>query len=117
MTSFLSLFTSFSTLVCCALPALFVVVGFGAAFAGLVAAVPELIWISEHKLWFFGFGAVMILIGGILQFMNRSVSCRIDELGAACVTTRDWSVWVYWVSVGLYGVGVFFSFIAPRLLS
>ena len=38
-----ALFTSFGTLICFALPALFVALGMGAAVAGIVSAVPQLI--------------------------------------------------------------------------
>ena len=40
---------SSGTLVCCALPALFVTVGAGAALSSLVSAVPQLVWLSENK--------------------------------------------------------------------
>src|SRR5665213_842289 len=106
--SFLSLFTSLSTIMCCALPALFVVLGFGAAFAGLTSAIPQLIWISEHKIWFFSLGAIFLALGGFLQWRNRQLACPIDELGVACATTRDWSLWVYISSLTLYSVGIFF---------
>jgi hypothetical protein len=113
--AFLSLFTSLSTIVCCALPALFVVLGFGAAFAGLTSAFPQLIWVSEHKVWFFSFGAIFLILGGLLQWKNRQLSCPIDDLGAACATTRDWSGWIYFSSLALYVIGAFFSYAAPRL--
>ena len=116
--AFLSLFTSISTLLCCALPALFVVLGFGAAFAGLVGAVPQLIWLSENKLWLFGIGGILLLMGGILQWRVRIIACPIDtSLGDACSTTRDWSKIIYLLSLGLYFTGVFFAFIAPKLFA
>src|SRR6267154_1186646 len=96
--AFLSLFTSLSTVLCCALPALFVVLGFGAAFAGLTSAFPQLVWISEHKIWFFSFGAVFLVMGGLHQLKNRQIDCPPNGLGAACSTTRDWSVWIYFSS-------------------
>src|SRR3954467_8150920 len=109
--SFLSLFTSVSTLLCCALPALFVVLGMGAAFAGLVGTFPQLIWISEHKTLVFGSGAILLSIGGLLQHEARKRACPLDpKLGSDCKTTRDWSLWVYGLSVALYLVGVGFAF-------
>ncbi len=111
--AFLSLFASASTLLCCALPALFVVLGFGAAFAGLVGNVPQLIWLSEHKLWLFGIGGVLLLLAGALQWRARSQSCPVDPtLVQACRTTRDWSAPIYFPSLALYLVGGFFAFIA-----
>jgi len=109
--SFLSLFTSVSTLFCCALPALFVVLGFGAAFAGLVGSFPQIVWISEHKFLVFGSGALLLALGGFLQFKSKQLSCPAEPaLGEACATTRDWSAFVYWTSVILYLIGSFFAF-------
>ncbi len=109
--AFLTLFTSASTLICCALPALFVTLGLGAAFAGLVTKVPQLIWISEHKIIVFGFGAVMLTIGGFMQWQVKNIDCPIDQnLADACKTTRSWSPTLYFLSVGLYLVGFFFAF-------
>lgn len=114
--AFLSLFTSVGTLVCCALPALFVVLGFGAAFAGFIGNVPQLIWLSENKLWIFAVGAVLIFAGGVLQWRAKKLSCPIDsELGNACATTRDWSRVTYLASVTIYLIGAFFAFIAPKI--
>ena len=111
--AFLSLFASVGTLLCCALPALFVVLGFGAAFAGLVSHVPQLIWLSENKLWLFSIGASFLLIGGALRWRARQDACPIDpRTGEACRTTRDWSGTLYWVSVAIYAVGTYFAFLA-----
>lgn len=109
--SFLTLFSSASTLVCCALPALFVTLGMGAAFAGLVSQVPQLIWMSENKLWFFGFGGTMLVLAGIGQYQARSLPCPIDAAKAkACDKTRRWSKRVYALSVLIYAVGATFAF-------
>jgi hypothetical protein len=118
LASFLTLFTSFSTLICCALPALFVSLGFGAAFAGLIGNFPQLIWISEQKLYLFGFGGALLAVGGFIQWRSKQLACPIDPKRAeACESTRSWSHGVYFVSVGLYLIGAFFAFVAPRLLS
>jgi hypothetical protein len=114
--SFLSLFASASTLLCCAIPALFVVLGMGAAFAGLVGIFPQIVWISENKPAVFGGGALLLLGAGILQYRARTAACPIDpKLGETCAVTRDWSKIIYFVSVTLFSVGAFFAFIAPKL--
>ena len=51
--SYLSLFTSFGTLLCCALPSLLVLLGLGATVASFLAAVPSLVTLSRHKDWVF----------------------------------------------------------------
>ena len=58
----LTIFSSVGTLVCCALPALLVSIGAGAVMASLVSAVPQLVWISEHKIPLFVFAGLLLLI-------------------------------------------------------
>ena len=114
--AFLSLFTSLSTLLCCALPALFVVLGFGAAFAGIVGNVPQLIWLSENKVLIFSVGAVLLAIGGGLQWKARAMACPSDPAQASvCRDTKDWSKAIYFASLTIYLTGAFFAFIAPTI--
>ena len=51
--SFLSLFTSLGTLLCCALPSLLVLVGLGATVASVLSQAPWLVSMSHHKHWVF----------------------------------------------------------------
>jgi hypothetical protein len=114
VTSLLSLFASSSTLVCCALPALLVALGAGAALSGLVGAFPQIVWLSEHKVALFIFAGLMLAASGALQWVNRQAPCPIDpRLRDACLRTRKLSRRVYGVSVGLYLVGGFFAFLLP----
>jgi hypothetical protein len=62
--SVLSLFTSGGTLICCALPALLVAVGAGAALSSLVSVFPQLVWLSEHKVWVFGVAGAALAVAG-----------------------------------------------------
>jgi hypothetical protein len=116
--SWLSVFTSGSTLVCCALPALMVAIGAGAALSGLVSAVPQLVWLSEHKLEVFGGAGIMLAAAGVLQWRaRRALACPADsDLAASCETTKDISLVVWWVSVAILAIGAFFAFAAPLLL-
>lgn len=114
--AWLSLFTSSGTLVCCALPALLVSLGAGAALAGLVATVPSLVVLSEYKEFVFGFCAVMLIISGYMQWQSRYAPCPIDPaLAAACTRTRRVSLWIYGVSVATFVTGGFFAFVLPVL--
>ncbi|MCE3602460.1 hypothetical protein LXA47_02400 [Massilia sp. P8910] len=110
--SVLSLFTSASTLICCALPALLVALGAGAALSSVIAAVPQLAWFSEHKEVVFGFATVMLLLSGAMQWRARSLQCPTDQaLAARCASTRRAAAWVYPAAVGLYLIGGFFAFV------
>jgi hypothetical protein len=116
LTSVLSLFASSSTLICCALPALLVALGAGAALSGLVGAFPQIVWLSEHKIGLFIFAGLMLAASGGLQWINRNAPCPIDPaLRDACLRTRKVSLRVYWVSLGVYLVGGFFAFVLPWL--
>ena len=116
--SFLSLFTSGGTLLCCALPALLVSIGAGAAMAGLITNFPQLVWLSEHKLGLFGVAGLMLLIAGLLQWRAKSLPCPADPaLASACLRARKISRWIYIFSVAIFAVGFFFAFMAPMLTS
>jgi hypothetical protein len=116
--SWLSIFTSAGTLVCCALPAAFVAVGAGAALAGLVGAVPQLVWLSEHKEGVFGVAALMLVAAGVMQYRARFAPCPADpRLAAECHRARKMSRVVYLFSVVTFALGFFFAFVAPSLFS
>jgi len=113
----LGLFTSVGTLLCCALPALLVTLGAGAALAGLVSAAPWLVTLSKYKLYTFGIAGGILLVAGILRWRARGAPCPADPAAArACDRLRRVSAIIYWVAVTLYSIGAFFAFIAPRLL-
>jgi hypothetical protein len=112
--SFLSLFTSGSTLICCALPALLVSIGAGAAMAGLIGTFPQIVWISEHKTSLFLFAGVMLAGAGAMQWRARSLPCPSDPaLALACIRARRISFYIYLISVTIFLIGFFFAFIAP----
>jgi hypothetical protein len=116
--SLLSLFSSGGTLVCCALPALFVSLGAGAVMASVVSSVPQIVWFSEHKLGVFIFAGVMLSISGFLQWKARSLPCPSDkELAELCNKTRVNSLRVYFFSVSVFLIGGFMAFVAPWLMS
>jgi hypothetical protein len=113
----LSLFTSSGTLVCCALPALLVALGAGAALSSLVSAVPALVVLSEHKEAMFIFAGVMLAISGRLQWQGRFAPCPVDpQLRDACLKTRKTSAWIYGISVVIFLTGGFFAFVLPNFL-
>lgn len=115
--SVFSLFTSISTLVCCALPALLVTIGAGAVLSSLVSNVPQLVWISNHKPEVFGLAGSMLLLAGWFQWRSRNAPCPADpELAEVCRRARRNSKIVYWVSVATFLVGAWFAFVAPLLI-
>ena len=114
--AFLSLFTSTGTLLCCALPALLVALGAGAALSTLVSVVPGLVWVSEYKEVVFAAAGLMLAVSGWLQWRGRFAACPIDPAQRdACLKTRKTSGRVYLASVVVYAFGGWFAFIQPLL--
>ena len=111
-----TLLASSGTLICCVLPAVMVSLGAGAALAGLVTAIPQLVWLSAHKIFVFGFAFIMLGISGFLLNHARSLPCPSDPvLGKACSSLRKVS-WFLWSSALLLTIlGSVFAFILPYI--
>jgi hypothetical protein len=111
-----ALAASSGTLICCALPALLVALGAGAALAGLVSVFPQIVWLSEHKAPVFGVAAVAMALGGWMQWRNRSAPCPTEPaLREACLRTRRTSARVYAASLACLALGAWFAFVQPLL--
>ena len=113
----LSLFTSISTLLCCALPSLFLVLGAGAVLTGILSNAPFLITLSKYKVILFSVAGAMIFISGYLIWYNRNAPCPADPLKAiACKRLRLTSLIIYSLSFFTYLIGFFFAFIITIIL-
>ena len=111
-----SLFTSVSTLICCALPALFVTLGAGATLASIVSVAPWLMVLSHYKVWTFGVSGIMLVLAGILQWRGRFAACPVDPvLASICRRNRRISKVIYGLSLVFWMVGFFFAFIAAEI--
>lgn len=116
--NYFMLFGSMGTLICCALPSLLVSLGLGAVMAGLASNVPGLIWASEHKTEMFLFAGTMLAINGFLLWRNRNAPCPIDpQLRDACINGRSASKMMYFLSLSVFLIGVFFAYAAPQIFS
>ncbi len=112
----LSLFTSVGTLLCCALPALLVTLGMGAALAGLVGAAPWLSVVSEYKEIVFAVAGVLITAAIVMQWRARHAPCPADPLKAkACARLRKISRGILIFSILIYLTGFFFAFLAADI--
>lgn len=112
--SIASLFTSFSTLLCCALPSLLVAIGMGAVLAGIVSDFPLLVALSKYKNWTFLAAGIMIGFNFWLFYgRKRSQACEIDENGkeTACDTAARWSKVILWISASIYLAGLFMAYL------
>lgn len=112
----LTVFSSLGTLLCCALPALLVSLGAGAALASVVSIVPQLVWLSEHKVPLFIFAGVMLVLSSISTYRNYHAPCPTDPIERkACLRVRRLSQAVLCSSLALYAIGFFFAFVASRI--
>lgn len=111
-----ALLASSATLVCCVLPAVLVALGAGAVLAGLVTAVPQLIWLSHHKALVFGSAAALLLASGAALWHGRNLPCPVD-FGAAqtCRRLRRISAVLYGIALASFALGVLFAFVLPAL--
>jgi hypothetical protein len=111
-----ALLASSATLVCCVLPAVAVALGAGAALAGLVTAVPQLVWLSAHKPLVFGIAGAFLAVSGVALWYGRNLPCPTDP-GAArfCRRLRRISAVVYGLALASFVLGVTFAWVLPAL--
>ncbi|MCX6115787.1 MAG: hypothetical protein NTV65_11325 [Proteobacteria bacterium] len=115
---FLTLLSSVSTLLCCALPALLVTLGLGATVVSLFSALPQLIWLSERKLLVFGVAGALLILSASLRKLGERAACPIDaELAAYCKRWKRADGIILYFAVACYLVGAFFAFVAPVVFS
>ena len=112
--SYLSLFTSLGTLLCCGLPSLLILFGLGATVASFLSALPWLVTLSHHKNWVFLIAGLLI-VGNFIYLKTRAAACPADAADACAAATRTSRV-VLWISAGIYCIGVFSSYVLGPLL-
>ena len=108
--SFLALFTSTGTLLCCALPATIAAIAGGAAVGAFASTFPWLISISHYKGWIFSVALVLIVFSGILTFRpHGKLACSVTG-GKGCQTASSFSRAMFWISVIIYIIGFSFAY-------
>lgn len=102
------------TLLCCVLPAVMVALGAGAALAGLVSAVPALVWLSLHKSAVFALALLLLAVAGLLLWHARRLPCPADAaLAAQCGRLRRISTMLWSFALLCVIVGALFAFVLP----
>lgn len=118
---YVALFSSVATLLCCALPALLVLLGFGATLASVLSAAPWLVTLSRNKGWIFAFAAM--LLGGSSYYVYRIVprllvargACAADDIDACRRASRASRV-LLWMSSGILAIAALVAYVLPLLL-
>lgn len=103
--SWIALFASAGTLLCCALPILLVSLGFGALVASLTSSLPVLITLAAYQPWMFSISA--LLLGTTAWVLwKRPRQCPSDPaLAERCAQAQAWSRRVFWVAAVVWLAG------------
>ena len=114
--SFLGLFTSISTILCCALPIILVMLGMGAVFASLTANFPFITYLAERAIYLFIISGTLLLVSGYFIFIAKQ-SCPTDKkLAEICNKTKKFNKIVWWISVVILLISLFFKYILILLI-
>ena len=113
--TWLILLTSSGTLICCALPIIFVSLGMGAVVASVATSLPFLITLSLHKAWVFSGSAVLLCLGGWLLYRPGRTCPADPKLAEMCENAFTWNCRIYWLSIVIWCVGFFFAYIAESI--
>lgn len=113
--TWLALFTSTGTLLCCALPIALVTLGMGATVAALTSSFPFLVTLSQHKIWIFMVSGVLLAVSGWLLYRPGRACPSDPQLGQLCNRTQVWNRRVYWTSLVIWGIGFFAAYLALPL--
>ncbi len=113
--SWVLLLTTSTTLVCCAIPAILVTLGFGAVVAAMVSAAPWLVTLSQYKVALFaGSGLLIVLAAWVVYRPGRS--CPVEpELAAACAQADRWNRLFIHIAAMLWVIGFLAAYVLPRL--
>ena len=113
----ISLFASSSTLICCALPAVFIVIGAGATFASIISIFPFLVVISKYKVSITLVSLLILVFAGYINYRTYYLPCPADpELGRICLQTRKRSRSIYYFSVILFTFATVFTYLIPNII-
>ena len=119
--SYFSLFSSVSTLLCCALPSVLVLVGMGATVATVLSRLPWLVALSRYKHWTFTISGLLIASSFVYTYVlaprwTNQQECPADD-PSACETATRASKIVLWLSAALYCVGFFVAILLGPILA
>jgi hypothetical protein len=118
--NYFSLFSSFSTLICCALPSVLVLLGMGTAVASLLSAAPWLVSLSRHKVWTFSIAGVLIACSFVMTYiiaprLREGEACDADD-PSTCGEVSKLSRVLLWGSAVIYSGGFFVAYLLGPIL-
>ena len=115
-----SLFSSFSTLICCALPSVLVLLGMGTTVASLLSAAPWLVSLSRHKIWTFSIAGTLIALSFLVTYLiaprlRQGEACNADD-PTACGEVSKLSRSILWGSAVIWSCGFFVAYLLGPIL-
>ena len=118
--NYFSLFSSFSTLICCALPSVLVLLGMGTTVASLLSAAPWLVSLSRHKIWTFSIAGVLIAMSFVMTYviaphLQRGEACDADD-PTTCGEVSKVSRVILWGSAVIWSSGFFVAYLLGPIL-
>jgi mercuric ion transport protein len=118
--NYFSLFSSFSTLICCALPSILVLVGMGTAVASLLSVAPWLVSLSRHKIWTFSIAGALIAASFVMTYvvaprLQRGDVCLAED-PTTCGEVSKLSKVVLWGSALVWSAGFFVAYLLAPIL-
>jgi mercuric ion transport protein len=118
--NYFSLFSSFSTLICCALPSILVLVGMGTAVASFLSVAPWLVSLSRHKIWTFSIAGALIAASFVMTYvvaprLQRGDVCLADD-PTTCGEVSKLSKIVLWGSALVWSAGFFVAYLLAPIL-
>jgi len=118
--NYFSLFSSFSTLICCAIPSVLVLLGMGTAIASLLSVAPWLVSLSRHKIWTFSIAGTLIAASFVMTYvvapqLRDGESCDADD-PTTCGEVSKLSRIVLWGSALIWSGGFFVAYLLAPIL-
>lgn len=118
--NYFSLFSSFSTLICCALPSILVLLGLGTTVASLLSAAPWLVSLSRHKIWTFSLAGALIAASFVMTYLiaprlQQGEVCEADD-PTTCGEVSKVSRVILWGSAIIWSVGFFVAYLLGPIL-
>jgi len=111
VTLFLALFTSFSTILCCALPIILVFLGFGSAFAALSSNFMFINIIAEKGSYLFIASLIFLAISAYFIFFKNQ-SCPSDKkLANICLKSKIINKYIWFFAIFIWIISFFFKYI------
>lgn len=118
--NYFSLFSSFSTLICCALPSVLVLLGLGTTVASFLSAAPWLVSLSRHKIWTFSIAGTLIAASFVMTYvvaprLREGEVCVADD-PTTCGEVSKLSRNILWGSALIWSGGFFVAYLLGPIL-